>query len=51
MLLNATVIYDNIVQKGYKSYAGFHVTVTTQFNKSVAYFIVRRNVKFGCSEC
>ena len=29
----------------------FHVTVTTQINKSVVYFIVRRNVKFGCSEC
>ena len=30
--------------------ARFHVTVTTQINKSVVYFIVRRNVKFGCSE-
>ena len=33
------------------SKAQFHVTVTTQVNKSVVYFIVRRNVKFGCSEC
>ena len=31
--------------------ARFHVTATTQINKSVVYFIVRRNVKFGCSEC
>ena len=34
-----------------RSKARFHVTVTTQINKSVIYFIVRRNVKFGCSEC
>ena len=27
------------------------MTVTTKFNKSMVYFIVRRNVKFGCSEC
>ena len=33
------------------SKARFHVTVRTQINKSVVYFIVRRNVKFGCSEC
>ena len=33
--------------------ARFHVTVTvrTEINKSVVYFIVRRNVKFGYSEC
>ena len=29
----------------------FHVAVRTQINKFVFYFIVRRNVKFGCSEC
>ena len=28
-----------------------HVTVTTQINKSVVCFIVRRNVKFWCFEC
>ena len=28
-----------------------HVAVRTQINKFVFYFIVRRNVKFGCSEC
>ena len=33
------------------SKARFHVTVRTHINKSVVYFIVRRNVKFGCSEC
>ena len=33
------------------SQARFHVTVRTQINKSVVYFIVRRNVKFGYSEC
>ena len=31
--------------------ARFHVTVITQINKSVVYFNVRRNAKFGCSEC
>ena len=31
--------------------ARFHVAVRTQINKFVFYFIVRRNVKFGCSEC
>ena len=31
--------------------ARFHVTVITQINKSVVYFIVRHNVKCGCSEC
>ena len=31
--------------------ARFHVTVRTQINKSVVYFIIRRNVKFGYSEC
>ena len=31
--------------------ARFHVTATTQINKSVVYFIVRCSVKFGCSEC
>ena len=34
-----------------QSKARFHVTVITQVNKSVVYFIVTRNVKFGCSEC
>ena len=36
----------NIIPK-----ARFHVAVRTQINKFVFYFIVRRNVKFGCSEC
>ena len=31
--------------------ARFHVAVRTQINKFAFYFIVRRNVKFGCSEC
>ena len=31
--------------------ARFHVAVRTQINKFVFYFIVRRNVKSGCSEC
>ena len=31
--------------------ARFHVAVITQINKSVVYFTVRRNVKFGYSEC
>ena len=31
--------------------ARFHVAVRTQINKFVFYFIVRRNVKCGCSEC
>ena len=31
--------------------ARFHVAVNTQINKFVFYFIVRRNVKFGCSKC
>ena len=34
-----------------RSKARFHVAVRTQINKFVFYFIVRRNVKFGCSEC
>ena len=34
-----------------KSKARFHVTVFTQLNKCVVYFIVRRNIKLGCSEC
>ena len=29
--------------------ARFHVAVRTQINQFVLYFIVRRNVKFGCS--
>ena len=29
----------------------FHVTVITQIHKCMVYFIIRRNVKFGCSEC
>ena len=33
------------------SKARFHVAVRTQINKFVFYFIVGRNVKFGCSEC
>ena len=33
------------------SQARFHVIVTTQINKSVVYFILRRNVKFGCFVC
>ena len=36
---------------GKQSKARFHVAVRTQINKFVFYFIVRRNVKFGCSEC
>ena len=36
----------------YKVVAVCHViSVKTQINKSVIYFTVRRNVKFGCSEC
>ena len=35
----------------YVSKARFHVGVRTQINKFVFYFIVRRNVKFGCFEC
>ena len=35
----------------YKVVAVCHVTVKTQINKSVIYFTLRRNVKFGCSEC
>ena len=31
--------------------ARFHVAVRTQINKFVFYFIIGRNVKFGCSEC
>ena len=31
-------------------WARFQVTITTQINKSVVYFIVKRNVKFGCSD-
>ena len=31
--------------------APFHITVITQINKSMVYFIVRRNAKFGCYEC
>ena len=31
--------------------ARFHITVRTQINKSMVYSIVRRNVKFGYSEC
>ena len=31
--------------------ARFHVTVKTQINKSMIYFIVRGNVKFRYSEC
>ena len=34
-----------------KSKARFHVVVTTQIKKTVVYLTVRRNVKFGCSEC
>ena len=34
-----------------RSKARFHVAVIIQINKSVVYFIVRRNVKCGCSEC
>ena len=31
--------------------ARFHVTVIIQINKSMVHFIIRHNVKFGCSEC
>ena len=33
------------------SKARSYVTARTQINKSVVYFIVRRNVKFGYSKC
>ena len=35
----------------WKTNARFHVSVITQIKNAVVYFIVRRNVKFGCSEC
>ena len=35
----------------YLSKARFHVTVITQINKFVVYFMERRNVKVGYSEC
>ena len=39
------------VYRGRKTTIQQHVAVRTQINKFVFYFIVRRNVKFGCSEC
>ena len=45
-LINCIAHFSN-----YKTKARFHVAVRTQINKFVFYFIVRRNVNFGCSEC
>ena len=44
LLTPSICVHDN-------SMVRFYVTVKTQINKSVVYFIVRRNVKFWCSEC
>ena len=42
---------EELIMDEYRIGLRFHVTATTQINKSVIYFIIRRNVKFGCSEC
>ena len=48
---NNLLLSHQLIVTGYLSKALFHVAVRTQINKFVFYFIVGRNVKFGCSEC
>ena len=49
--MTSYMCYHNTYDVILMSKARFHVTVRTQINKFVVYFIVGRNVNFGCSEC